>query len=39
MASNYNKIAKPAVVSVQNGKDKLICKRQSYEDLLKLEIL
>ena len=39
MASNYNKIVKPAVVSVQNGKDKLICKRQSYEDLLKLEIL
>ncbi|GAA0125472.1 diaminopimelate decarboxylase [Clostridium sp. CTA-19] len=39
MASNYNKITKPAVVSVQNGKSKLICKRQSYEDLFKLEVV
>ena len=38
MASNYNKITKPAVVSVQNGESKLICKRESYEDLLKLEL-
>ena len=38
MASNYNKIIKPAVVSVQNGESKLICKRESYEDLLKLEL-
>lgn len=37
MASNYNKIAKPAVVSVKNGQSKIICKRQSYEDLLNLE--
>ncbi|HSQ90444.1 diaminopimelate decarboxylase, partial [Romboutsia sp.] len=38
MASNYNKITKPAVVSVQNGESKLICKREGYEDLLKLEL-
>lgn len=37
MASNYNKIPKPAVVSVKNGQSKIICKRQSYEDLLNLE--
>lgn len=38
MSSNYNKITKPAVVSVQNGEAKLICKRQSYEELLSLEL-
>lgn len=39
MASNYNKIPKPAVVSVMDGKSTLICKRQSYEDIISLEIL
>lgn len=39
MASNYNKITKPAVVSVRNGESKLICKRETYEDLLRLEVL
>ncbi|WP_042273910.1 diaminopimelate decarboxylase [[Clostridium] dakarense] len=38
MASNYNKIPKPAVVSVSNGNSRLICKRQSYEELLELEM-
>lgn len=38
MASNYNKIPKNPVVFVQNGEDKLACKRQSYEDLLALEV-
>ncbi len=39
MASNYNKIPKSAVVSVLNGESKLICKRESYEDILKLELV
>jgi diaminopimelate decarboxylase len=38
MASNYNKLPKPAVVSVINGESKLICRRQSYKELLALEI-
>ena len=38
MASNYNKIAKPAVVTVRHGESELICKRQSYEDIISLEI-
>ncbi|MBO3443336.1 diaminopimelate decarboxylase [Clostridium sp. CCUG 7971] len=38
MASNYNKMPKPAVVSVSNGNSRLICKRQSYEELLELEM-
>ena len=38
MASNYNKIPKPAVVMVSNGKSNLICKRQTYDELLELEL-
>ncbi len=38
MASNYNRIPKPAVVMVSQGKDKLIVKRESYDDMLKNEI-
>ncbi|RDY27989.1 diaminopimelate decarboxylase [Romboutsia weinsteinii] len=38
MASNYNKIPKPAVVSVYNGEEKIICKKQSYENMLELEL-
>ncbi|URZ17705.1 diaminopimelate decarboxylase [Clostridium felsineum] len=38
MANNYNKIPKPAVVLVGDGKEKLICKRESYEDMLSREL-
>ena len=38
MASNYNKIPKNPVVLVDKGKDKLVCKRQTLEDLLSLEL-
>ncbi|NFO98230.1 diaminopimelate decarboxylase [Clostridium botulinum] len=34
MSSNYNKIPRSAVVFVKNGNSKLICKRQSYDDLI-----
>ncbi len=39
MASNYNKIIKPAVVSVKDGESRIICKRQNYKDLLQLEMM
>ncbi|MDD5015946.1 MAG: diaminopimelate decarboxylase [Atribacterota bacterium] len=35
MASNYNGLAKPAVVLVNNGKSDLIVKRETYADLVK----
>lgn len=35
MASNYNKIQRAAVVFVKNGKDSLVIKRESLEDLIK----
>ena len=39
MASNYNKNPIPAVVLVKDGKDSLIIKRQTYEDMIKNEML
>ncbi|SDW67203.1 diaminopimelate decarboxylase [Tepidimicrobium xylanilyticum] len=38
MASNYNKIPKPAVVMIKDGVDRLIVKRESYEDMIKNEL-
>ncbi len=38
MASNYNRIPRPAVVMVSGGKDKLIVKRETYEDLVKNDL-
>lgn len=34
MASHYNRFPKPAVVFVENGKDQLIIKRESYKDVV-----
>lgn len=39
MASNYNKNPIPAVVLVSKGRDELIVKRQSYEDLIRNEVI
>ena len=38
MASNYNRVPRPAMVSVNNGKDKLIIKRETYEDMARNEL-
>ena len=38
MASNYNRIPRPAVVLVKEGTDRLIVKRETYEDLIVREI-
>ncbi|KOA20800.1 diaminopimelate decarboxylase [Clostridium homopropionicum DSM 5847] len=38
MSSNYNKIPRAAVVLVSSGKSKIICKRQSFEDLISNEL-
>lgn len=35
MASNYNRLTKPAVVFVQDGKDRLVVKRETYQDLIR----
>lgn len=38
MASNYNRIARPAVVFVEAGTARLVVRRETAEDLLRLEI-
>jgi diaminopimelate decarboxylase len=38
MASNYNRIPRPPVVMVSEGKDRLVVKRESYDDLIKNDI-
>lgn len=38
MASNYNRIAKPAVVFVENGRHQLAVKRETLEDLVRLDL-
>ncbi|MDE6656765.1 MAG: diaminopimelate decarboxylase [Anaeroplasmataceae bacterium] len=38
MSSNYNKALTPAVVFVENGKDELVVKRQTLEELVLREI-
>ncbi|ALS37877.1 diaminopimelate decarboxylase [Enterococcus rotai] len=37
MANNYNRNLKPAVVFVENGQDKLVIRRETYEDLISLD--
>ena len=39
MSSNYNKIPRPAVVMVKDNDARLICRRESYEDLLKNDVI
>lgn len=39
MASNYNRIARPAVVFVKDGKARLAVRRQSYEDIISNDVL
>ena len=37
MASNYNRLPKPAMVLVCEGKSDLIVRRETYEDLVRLD--
>lgn len=38
MASNYNRIPRPPVVMLSKGEDKLVVKRESYEDIIKNDL-
>lgn len=38
MASNYNRIPRPAIVMVKDGKSRIIVKRESYEDIVRNDI-
>lgn len=39
MASNYNRNLIPAVVFVKEGRDRLVVKRQSYQDMMRNEVI
>lgn len=39
MSSNYNRLPRPAMVLVNNGSADLILKRESYEDLIRNDII
>jgi diaminopimelate decarboxylase len=38
MASNYNRVGRPAVVMVSDGRARQIARRETYEDLARLEL-
>ena len=38
MSSNYNRIPRPAVVMLSQGKDRVIVKRETYEDIIRNDI-
>ncbi|MBE6965215.1 MAG: diaminopimelate decarboxylase [Ruminococcaceae bacterium] len=39
MASNYNRVPRPPVVMVKNGVDKLVVKRETYEDIISNDLI
>lgn len=39
MAMNYNRIGKPPVVLVKDGKDRLIVKRENYDDIIRNDLI
>lgn len=39
MSSNYNRIPRPAMVFVKDKKDKLVIKRETYEDLIRNDLM
>lgn len=38
MASNYNRLPRPAVVFAENGQHQLVVRRETYEDIIKLDL-
>ena len=39
MASNYNRVPRPPVVMVKDGEDKLIVRRETYEDIISNDLM
>ncbi len=38
MSSNYNRLPRPAMVMVRDGEDRLVVKRETYDDMIRLEL-
>ena len=39
MSNNYNMITRPSIVMVNNGESRLIRKRETYQDLIRLDLI
>jgi diaminopimelate decarboxylase len=39
MASNYNHVPRPGVVAVRDGTARVVVRRETVEDLLRLDVL
>ncbi|MBO6256436.1 diaminopimelate decarboxylase, partial [bacterium] len=39
MASNYNRVEKPAIVLVNNGQSEVIVKRETLDDLIRCDVI
>lgn len=39
MASQYNRVPRPAAIIVQNGRSNVIIKRESYQDLISFDVI
>ncbi len=39
MASNYNRIPRPAIVLVKDGQSKIMVKRETYDDIIKNDVM
>ncbi len=39
MSSNYNRIPRPAVVAVKDGNARVVIKRETYEDIIKNDVI
>lgn len=38
MASNYNRIPRPPIVGIAGGRDEILVRRETYEDLVRLDV-
>ena len=38
MASNYNRVPRPAMVMVRNGEDRLVVRRETFEDIIACDL-
>ena len=39
MSSNYNRIPKPAVVMLRDGKDRVVVRRETLDDIIRNDLL
>lgn len=39
MANNYNRIGRPAMIMIRDGISRVVCKRESFDDLIKNELI